>query len=168
MHGLTDSLARALGAVLALLLAALVLLAATETAAWTFFEVSWAAAPEIEGILLIWFGLLGAVWGIHRRIHLGVEVLTRRLTPAVRDVLARAAAALVALFGGLLSYFGGVLADTVGNTLPATGLPASVQYFPAAVCGALIAFFALAEAIGPKPGGLPEDAGAENGAAGAP
>ena len=151
MRRLTDSLARATSVLLALLLAALVAIAASETVAWTLFEVSWAAASEVEGVLLIWFGLLGAAWGIHQRIHLGVEVLTRRLPPTVRAFLARAASALVLLFGALLAGYGFELTRTVTNTLPATGLAASVQYFPAIVGGVLMAFFALGELIGPDP-----------------
>lgn len=157
MRRLTDSLARAAGVLLALLLAALVAIATAETVAWTLLEVSWAAAEEVEGILLIWFGLLGAAWGIHQRIHLGVEVLTRRLPPAVQAFLGRAAAALILAFGALLAGYGFALSRTVTNTLPATGLAASVQYFPAIVCGVLIGFFALGELIdgaprGPAPG----------------
>ena len=148
MRRLIDSLARAVGVFLALLLAALVAIATAETAAWTLFEVSWAAASEIEGILLVWFGLLGAAWGIHQRIHLGVEVLTRRLPERMQAVLARVAAALVAVFGALLAGYGFELTRSVTTTLPATGLGASVQYFPTVVGGVLIAIFALAELIG--------------------
>ncbi len=147
MRRLTRSLASALGVLLAVLLASLVVIAAAETAAWTFFEISWAAAPEIEGILLIWFGLLGAARGIHQRIHLGVEVLTGRLPRRAQALLGRLAAALVAVFGGLLAFYGAKLAATVTNTLPATGLEASVQYFPAAASGLLMAFFALEEVL---------------------
>lgn len=147
MRHLTFHLGRAVGAMLAAILAILVLLAATETAAWALFEVSWAEASEIEGVLLIWFGLLGAVYGIHTRIHLGVEIVTRRLPPAIRSVLGRLASGLVAVFGGLLAIYGAKLAATVSNTLPATGMSASVQYFPAVVCGALMAVFAGEELI---------------------
>ncbi len=151
MRILTLQLAKAVGALLALLLALLVLLAAVETAAWALFEVSWAETSEIEGVLLIWFGLLGAVYGIHHRVHLGVEVVTRRLPPAVRSALGRLASALVAVFGALLAVQGARLAASVTNTLPATGMSASVQYFPAVVCGVLIAVFAVEELIyGPE------------------
>ncbi len=144
----TQPLARALGVLVAALLGLLVAIASIETTAWTFFSVSWAAAPEIEGILMIWFGLLGAAWGIHQRIHLGVEVVTQRLPVRARNILGRLAAALVAIFGGLLAFYGAKLATTVSNTLPATGLEASVQYVPAAVSGILMALFALEEVLG--------------------
>lgn len=140
-------LSRAVGAALAVILALLVLLAAVETAAWALFEVSWAETSEISGVLLIWFGLLGAAYGIRARVHLGVELLTRRLPPRFQSILGRAAAVLVAVFGALLAVYGAQLTASVTNTLPATGLRASVQYFPTVVCGALMAFFAAEEAI---------------------
>lgn len=147
MAALVRHLGRAVGAALAVLLALLVLLAAVETAAWSLFEVSWPEVPEVSGVLLIWFGLLGAAYGIRQRVHLGVDVLTKRLPPAARAVLGRLAAALVAAFGVLLAVYGAKLAASVTNTLPATGLGASVQYFPAVAGGVLIAVFAAEEAI---------------------
>ncbi len=147
MRTVSDHLFRATGAALAVILALLVLLAAVETAAWALFEVSWAETSEISGVLLIWFGLLGAAYGVHARVHLGVELLTRRLPPRHQSVLGRLAAVLVAVFGALLAVYGAKLTMSVGNTLPATGLGASVQYFPAIVGGILIAFFAACEAI---------------------
>ncbi len=162
MRILSFYLSKAIGAVLALNLALLVLLAAVEAAAWALFEVSWPETSEISGVLLIWFGLLGAVYGIHARSHLGVEVLTSRLPPRLRSLLYRFAAVLVAVFGALLAVYGAKLAGSVTNTLPATGLSASVQYLPAVVCGTLMVFFAIEEAIcgvGPRPG---EDAPGED------
>ncbi len=138
---------RGVGVALAALLALLVVVAAAETVAWALFEVSWAEGSEISGVLLIWFGLLGAAYGIRARVHLGVELLTRRLPAKPRSVLERAAALLVAAFGVLLAIYGAKLATSVTNTLPATGWNASVQYFPAVVCGALMTLFALEEAI---------------------
>ncbi len=162
MRLLISHLGTAVGAVLAALLAVLVLLAAGETAAWTLFEVSWAEASEIEGVLLIWFALLGAAYGIHACIHLGVEIVTRRLPAPIRSVLGRLAAALVAVFGGLLAVYGAKLAATVSNTLPATGMSASVQYFPAVVCGGLMAVFAAEELIWGAPDSPPAQSAADD------
>ncbi len=152
MRAFVSHLARIVGGLLATILVALVLLAAAETAAWTFFAVSWAPAAEIQGVLMVWFGLLGAVYALHHRVHLGVEVVTRRLPAAWQTAIARGVAALVAVFGGLLAVYGFQLANRVTNTLPATGLSASVQYFPAVVSGALLAVFAVVEMVhGPAP-----------------
>ena len=140
-------LSRAVGATLAAILALLVLLAAVETAAWALFEHSRPETSEIGGVLLIWFGLLGAAYGVRARVHLGVEVLTRRLPPRLASAFGRVSALLVAAFGALLAVYGAKLTASVSNTLPATGLSASVQYFPTVVGGALITLFAVEEAI---------------------
>ena len=160
MRAAAFHLSRAVGTLLAVLLTALVALATVEAGAWALFGISWAETSEIAGVLLIWFGLLGAVYGIHTRTHLGLELLTSRLPARPRAVIGRLAALMVATFGVLLSYHGARLTAQVTNTLPATGLSASVQYFPAIVCGALIAFFALLEAtLGVADSTAEDDAG---------
>ena len=151
MQALASQVGRAIGALLALILGTLVGIAAAETVAWAAFGVSWAAAAEIQGLLLVWFGLLGAVYGIHTRAHLGVEVLTRRLPSRWRAAAARLVSLLVAIFGFLLTVYGAQLVTRVTNTLPATGLSAAVQYFPTVICGGLMVFFALAEAVADLP-----------------
>lgn len=156
MQALASSVARMIGALLALILGVLVVLAAAETLAWAAFEISWAAAAEIQSLLLVWLGLLGAAYGIHHRIHLGVEVVTRQLPPRWQAVSGRLAALLVATFGALLAFHGSQLVARVTNTLPATGLSSAVQYLPTVVCGGLMVFFATVEAIG----GIPADAAA--------
>ena len=147
MRPLSPHLSRVLERVLAGLLVALVLLGAAESFAWTVLETSWAPAEEISGLLQIWFALLAAAWVVHRGLHLRLEAIVDRLPPRLAAVFDRAAAVAVAIFGGLLAFYGGKLAATVGNTLPATGLGAGWQYVPAAVAGVLIALFAVEEAV---------------------
>lgn len=131
-------------------LALLVILAAVETLAWGFFEVSWPQVAEINGLLLVFFGVLGAAQGVRKKRHLGVELVTRRLPPTGRRAVERVVLVLVALFGLLLAYYSFDLAGTVRNTLPATGLSAAWQYVPAALGGLLIARFAAGQLLPSK------------------
>lgn len=135
------------------ILAFLVLIAGAEAMAWALFETSWAAASEVQGLLMICFGLLSAALGIRQGLHLGVEALTRGLPPKLRSALDRLAALSMALFGALTSVFGFRLAQTVSNTLPGTGWPAALQYVPAAVIGVLMVLFALERLVRPEPAG---------------
>ena len=127
-----------------LTLAVLVLLASAETFAWTFFERSWPALGEIQALLLIVFGLLAAAVCVARRLHLGVELLTKRLPPPWPHRLDRMADLATALFGVLLTVFGALLMTRVRNTLPGTGLSAAWQYLPATLGGLTLALLALA------------------------
>lgn len=147
MRTLSDSLARFLGMALAALLAVLVALAAFDTLAWTFFELSYAQTSEVSAILLTWFGFLGAAYGVKHGLHLRLELLARRLSPRLRTLVGRFAAGCVVLFGGLIAGYGFELTLTVKNTLPGIGLGAWVQYVPAALGGVLIALFALEQML---------------------
>lgn len=133
------------------LLAVLVALATAETVAWAFFDLAVGAAGEVQSVLLVWLALLSAAWGVAGRLHLGVDMVARRLPHRLERATARLAALAVAIFGALLAWNGGRLAATVVNTLPATGWPASVGYLPAVVGGALVAFFAVVEALADEP-----------------
>lgn len=159
-------LAHLLGAAAAALLALLALLAGAETVAWTFFERSWAAAQEIQALLLIWLALLGAAWGVAERFHIAVTLVADRLPATLRPWAARLAPALTSAFGTLLAIHGADLVGRVRNTLPGTGWPAALQYLPVAVGGALIALLALVELLAveaPKPGSEPGPTGVQGG-----
>jgi TRAP-type transport system small permease protein len=140
---LSRRLGRALALVVAALLALLAAIAAAETVLWGGFGVSWAAAPEIQGTLLVWFALLSAAWGVRERLHMAVDLVARGLSPALEALCQRLAAGMVLAFGALFAFYCARLVAAVTNTLPATGVGAWVQYLPAPVAGVLIAFFAL-------------------------
>ena len=140
---LSDRLGRLLGGAATILLAALVALAATETVAWALAERSWPQLAEIQGLLLVWLTFLTAAWGVATRLHLGMELLVRRLAPRSRRQVDRLGSLLVAAFGALCAVYGARLAASVVNTLPATGWSAAWQYLPAVVGGALITLLAL-------------------------
>jgi TRAP-type C4-dicarboxylate transport system permease small subunit len=138
MGTVSDRLGRALAAASAAVLAVLVTLSATETAAWLVAAMSWPQLAEIQGLLLVWLTFLTAAWGVHGGLHLGMELVVRRLSPVTRRWAERTAAVLEALFGGLCAWHGARLASSVVNTLPATGWSAAWQYLPAVAGGALI------------------------------
>lgn len=140
---LSDRLGRGLAGAAATVLAVLVALAAFETAAWVLAERSWPQLAEIQGLLLVWLTFLTAAWGVQAGLHLGMELLARRLPPGARRWADRLVSGVVAGFGGLCAWYGGHLATSVVNTLPATGWGAGWQYVPAACGGLLIALLAL-------------------------
>jgi TRAP-type C4-dicarboxylate transport system permease small subunit len=139
---LSKRLGQGLAGAVASLLAVLVALAALETGAWVLAELSWPQLAEIQGLLLVWLTFLTAAWGVEAGLHLGMELLVRRLPPGLRRWLDRLVAVLVFLFGALCAYHGARLTASVVNTLPATGWSAGWQYVPAVIGGTLIALLA--------------------------
>ena len=148
---LTRRLAAALARVLVALLAALVLVAVFDLVTWLALGRSWAEVEEIQGLLMIWFGLLGAAYALAERLHLSLELVVARLPPTARRRVGRLASGAVAVFGLLLALYAGRLTAAVDNTLPATGWSAALQYAPAVVAGLLLALVAVEQALWPPP-----------------
>jgi len=124
-------------------LGVLALLALVETLLWWAFNISFPELAEIEGILLVWLGLLAGALGVHLGLHLGVDLVVRRLPEHAQKALSRVAAGFEVIFGALLGWYGIALWQVSTNTLPATGWSARAQYSPAVVAGVLIVVFAL-------------------------
>lgn len=139
-------LRRALEAACAGLLAALIAIAAAELFAWLFWHKSFAALEEIQGILVVWLGLLAAAYCLAEGLHLAVDLVARRMPRRWRRALGVVPGIACALFGLLLAGFGVQLVLAVDNTLPGTGWSASLQYQPAVVAGVLIAWIGWKQA----------------------
>ncbi len=149
---LSSRLSAWLAGALVALLAALVVIATLDLATWLLLDRSWAEVEEIQGILMVWFGLLGAAYALAEGLHLAVDVVVGRLPAALRRWVARGASAAVAAFGVLTAVYATRLASSVTNTLPATGWSASLEYLPAVVAGALIAVIGCEQAVWPESG----------------
>ena len=141
--GVESGVGKALGFVLSALLALVTALAAVETLLWVAFERSHAALPELQGLLLAWMGLLGAAHGVREGLHLSLDLVPRSWGPRIALGVGRLSHGLVGLFGALLAVYGHALVGSLVNTLPGTGLPAAVQYWPTVVAGLLIFLFSL-------------------------
>jgi TRAP-type C4-dicarboxylate transport system permease small subunit len=138
----------------AALLALLTVNASVELFAWMIWHRSFAALDEIQALVMVWFGMLSAAYCLARGSHLAVDIVVRRLVVRHRGsrlilVLARVPSTAVVVFGLLLSIYGWKLVGAIGNTLPATGWSASLQYQPVAVIGLLIAGIGLWQLFGP-------------------
>jgi TRAP-type C4-dicarboxylate transport system permease small subunit len=106
-------------------------------------------SSEIALLLLAWLGLLGIAIGIRERSHIAVSLITDRLPSALSRSLGGLVYALMAAFGGYFVVEGIQLTEFAShNTMPATGLPTSVQYAAIPVSGILICVYALAHLFG--------------------
>ena len=132
------------------LLAVLALVATLDLGAWLVLSRSWSEVEEVQGILMIWFGLLGAAYALAEGLHLSLELLVARLPDAWRRRALRLASGAVSAFGVLLAVYAWRLAAAVGNTLPATGWSASLQYTPAVVAGVLLAAIGVEQMLMPR------------------
>lgn len=134
----------------AILLGVLTLLATFELTAWMVFSRSFAALEEIQGLLMIWFGLLTAVYCLGEGLHLSVDLLARRLPSRWQPALERFPGLAIAIFGALLTVHGVGLVGATENTLPGTGWGAALQYQPSVLAGLVFLAVGIAFTIRPR------------------
>ncbi|MBB3666334.1 MULTISPECIES: TRAP transporter small permease [Prauserella salsuginis group] len=128
------------------------------------FTPGWAS--EVALLLLCWLAFLGIAKGIREHSHIAVGFVVDRLPGILRAVAIRIAPALMAAFGGYLVIQGGEFTQLMMySTLPATGLPTSVQYAAMPVAGVLIVVYSLLQLFGLIPLD-PPDPGSDAGTAG--
>lgn len=86
-------------------------------------------SEELSRIMFVWLTFLGAVVAMKEHAHLGIDSLTKRLSPKAQKVCVVITSLLVLGVCGLVLF--GSWTQTVinmGTVFPATGMPVAVQY----------------------------------------
>lgn len=102
---------------------------------------------ELAGFLLIWIGLLGASYALHTKAHLGIDILTSKMT-GVRRQSAEIFIHLIVLFFALfILVIGGVklviLTFTLEQISAAMGIPMGYVYLVLPITGTLMIYYSL-------------------------
>jgi C4-dicarboxylate transporter DctQ subunit len=126
MHRIIDRLAMAGGTAAALILAAMTAAVIYDVAMRNLFNAPTLWSVEYTSYGMAWLGLLGAAEVLRRSEHVGMAVLTDRLSPAGRLVMHRLCHVVVAVTAGCLlvastlwtwsAYRLGEVSDTVLQT----------------------------------------------------
>lgn len=127
-------------------------IAAVATVVWQVIgryvlESPSSATEEVARFLLIWLGMVSMAYAFARRMHVGVDLISARLSPRSRVTAARAIwLACVAFALVVMVYGGGLLVKitaTLGQTSAALGLPMWSVYTIMPISGLVIAYFAI-------------------------
>ena len=106
---------------------------------------SW--TEELARFLLVWIGLLGASYAYHAKMHLGVDIFTRRFSGNAALLHARFVHAVVILFAATVLVYGGL--QLIGLTYelrqysPALGIPMAFVYCCLPLSGVMMIFYAV-------------------------
>ena len=147
MKTLTRIITRILSAVLVLLMSVMVL-----DVTWQVFTRFILRDPsdyteELAGFLLIWIGLLGASYAYFVKAHLGIDVLTSRLSGVKRQISEILVAGIVFLFALFLLVFGGWrlvdLTFTLKQISPVMGIPMGYVYLVLPLTGILFMYYSV-------------------------
>lgn len=137
---------RALGAVVVLAMAVLVLDVLWQVFSRFVLRDPSTVTEELARYLMIWVGLLGAAFAAGRRMHLAVDLLPKRLHGTARLRLERGIELAGVAFGLMMVLGGGRLVWVMlylGQTSAALEIPLGYVYLAVPLCGSLIAFYSL-------------------------
>ncbi len=108
------------------------------------FKQGFSWTQEIATLMLVWCSLIGMAIGVLEKIHISIEMFTSKLPPRAISVLESIDHILVAVFGGLMVYFGIFIMNmTKMSTMPATKMPSAVLYVILPLSGLLVMINAI-------------------------
>jgi TRAP-type C4-dicarboxylate transport system permease small subunit len=110
-------------------------------------SVSW--SEELPAHILAMLTFIGAAYLTRTSEHLGFDAVVRILWPGLKRIVMAGNLILMAFFGGLLAYYGGIAAASFGSRmLISVDLPMALFRYAMPVGGALIALISLTRLAG--------------------
>ncbi|GAA0316497.1 hypothetical protein GCM10008967_03850 [Bacillus carboniphilus] len=110
----------------------LMLLFVFSATVFRYFEIgSLTWAEEASRYLMVWLAFAGIGLGFKRNSHLGLSFFVNKFPPTAQKFLFFVRAALIILFGGMVSYFTFLLVSNQfqnTQTSPAMGIPIWLVY----------------------------------------
>jgi TRAP-type C4-dicarboxylate transport system permease small subunit len=107
---------------------------------------SW--TEEVARFLMIWIGLLGAAYAFRTRVHLGLDLLPKKLTGRSREILRLFTLVVIVLFSVTVLIIGGgklvALTWELKQYSAVLGLPIAFVYSVIPTAGLLICIYAIA------------------------
>ncbi len=138
---------KVLAGVLVLLFSATVLTVLWQVIGRYVLEAPSSATEEIARFLLIWLGMVSMAYAFAKRMHVGVDLISARLSPGSRVNAARAIWLACAIFAlTVMVYGGGLLVKitaTLGQTSAALSLPMWTVYTIMPLSGLVISYLAI-------------------------
>jgi len=151
MDKLTAIITRILGVILVILMSVIVLDVSWQVFTRFILRDPSSITEELAGFLLIWIGLLGASYALFTRAHLGIDVLTAKLTGVRRYMVDLLINGVVLLFALFILVIGGLrlvnLTFTLNQISPSMGIPMGYVYLVLPITGILMMFFSFRSII---------------------
>lgn len=106
-------------------------------------------SEEVTLLCLTWFSFVGIAIGFREQVHLAMDVVTNLMPKKVSWVLDKFIDLCVFAFGLYLVIFGWAFTVRMAqSTLPATGLPNSLQYVIMPITGVLTCLYSALQLFG--------------------
>ena len=163
MQKITTFISKILGVILIVLMALMVLDVTWQVFTRFILKNPSSFTEELAGFLLIWIGLLGASYAFYTKAHLGIDVLTYKLTGLKKLVVEILINVIVLVFAFFVMVIGGMrlvnLTFTLKQISPALGIEMGYIYLVIPITGILVIYYAvyfIVQAIHTKPSDVVE------------
>jgi TRAP-type C4-dicarboxylate transport system permease small subunit len=138
--------------VLIVLMAAMVTAVSWQVISRYVFSSPSSWTEEVARFLLIWIGVLGAAYAFRTGVHLGLDILPKKLTGRSAELLKQFTAFVVVLFAMTVLVIGGgslvSLTWELRQYSAVLGLPIAFVYSVIPTAGVLICIYAIAAVTG--------------------
>lgn len=151
MKKLCRSLDRVLVVLLVALFAALVLMVVWQVLSRYALNSPSAFTEEAARYLMIWVSLLGASYVFRMRLHIGLDLLTRKLTGSNKRIVEVAALTAAVLFALLILLVGGArlveLTWSLDQVSAVLGIRMALVYLAIPLSGGFVLLYALEQLL---------------------
>jgi len=151
MDKLTNIITRILSIILIILMAVMVLDVSWQVFTRFILQDPSSFTEELAGFLLIWIGLLGSSYALYTKAHLGIDVLTSKLSGARKQLAQLLIHLIVILFAVFVLVIGGIRLVNITLTLeqisPALGIPMGYVYLVLPFTGILMIYYSMISLI---------------------
>lgn len=152
MRKLVEFLDAILKNVLIVLMAAMVIAVSWQVISRYVFSSPSSWTEEVARFLMIWIGVLGAAYAFRTGVHLGLDILPKKLTGRSAELLKQFTAFVIVLFSVTVLVIGGgslvSLTWELRQYSAVLGLPIAFVYSVIPTAGVLICIYAIAAVSG--------------------
>jgi len=147
MHGIQNKVVALLKYLIVVLLSSIVVVVSIQVFTRFVLGSSSSITEELARFLLIWIGLFGGAYGYYSNAHLGLDILTEKLSNAPKILVGILAHTLIMGFALVVMVVGGI--SLVNLTLDPVQISAAMQikmayvYLAIPISGALIMLFSV-------------------------
>lgn len=147
MQRLTKYIDRVLTTFLMFLMAFMVIVVSWQVVTRFVLQTPSSFTEELARFLLIWIGLLGAAYALRTKAHLGIDILSTRLTGFRKQVIDITVHTIIILFSTLIMIIGGlrlvVLTINLNQISAAMGVKMGYIYLVIPISGLLMVYYSI-------------------------
>ena len=147
MEALTRIITRVLTTTLTILMAVMVLDVSWQVFTRFILRDPSSFTEELAGFLLVWIGLLGASYALYTKAHLGIDILTQKVTGYKRKIVELIIYIIIILFSAFVLVLGGLklvnLTFALNQISPSLGIPIGYVYLVLPLTGLLMSYYSV-------------------------